>query len=196
MSWHFSLDNEKSDSSDIFTHLHIYIFRKRRLIQIVSKVLWTNVNMLETCIIYFIWMLGPVDRHNPESDRNCHQQSSIYYLITQNVLFCAFLNKNNELSVPSLSIHRWDIVVNEGVLLCLFWILLQEATQKSSWIRRLAGDVELTLDMDKDINSETILSAYTFLAQEHLAFRGQQNLIQRVICLTFGCQHVVQIGCS
>ena len=55
---------------------------------------------------------------------------------------------------------------------------------------------ELTLDMDKDINSETILSAYTFLAQEHLALRGQQNLIQRAICLTFGCQHVVQIGCS
>ena len=51
---------------------------------------------------------------------------------------------------------------------------------------------ELTLDMDKDINSE----CNTFLAQEHLAFRGQQNLIQRVICLTFGCQHVVQIGCS
>ena len=147
----------------------------------------------------YIWMLGPVDRHNPESDRNCHQQSSIYYLITQKCLFWVFLNKNNELSVPSLSIHRWDIVVNEGVLLSLFWILLQEATKKSSWIWRLAGDVvfsELTLDLDKDINSETILSAYTFLAREHLAFRGQQNLIQRVICLTFGCQHVVEIGCS
>ena len=131
----------------------IYIHKRK----INSNCLQSLMNQCHHAWNVYIWMLGPVDRHNPESDRNCHQQSSIYYLITQK---CPFLNKNNELSVPSLSIHRWDIVVNEGVLLSLFWILLQEATQKSSWIWRLAGDVELTLDMDKDINSE----CNTFLA--------------------------------